>query len=321
VGQRAHNITDADLDGLFDAGVILRTHVLRPTWHFVLPEDAHWLLQLTGPRLRARLRGRHRQLELTDREIALAASVMAEALAGGRSLTRAELGGLLRAAGIAPDGQRLPHLLLCAELDAVIVSGPLRDRQFTWALFEERAPRSRLLDRDEATVRLACRYFHGHGPALLEDFTWWSGLTLAEARRAIAAAGPALEAMDLDGKTYWLASPSLAASGLDPSPLAHLLPNWDEYTVGYRDRSAIVRPSEADQISRLPFGSMLANVVTLGGRVRGGWTRKVGRHEVEVLVQPFGAFSPPEVEAVQEAARRLGRFLERRLQVLIQAAP
>ncbi len=319
LAQRAGDLTNTALDRLFDAGTILRTHVLRPTWHFVVPEDAHWLLQLTGPRLRASLRGRHRQLELSDRDIALAANVMSEALGGGRSLTRAELGSILREAGVASDGQRLPHLLLCAEVDAVIISGPLRDKQFTWALFEDRAPKSRKLDRDEAAARLVHRYFQSHGPALVEDFTWWSGLTLRETRRAIAAVGPALSARDMGGKQYWLASSSSGVSGAASSPVGHLLPNWDEYTVAYRDRSAAVRSADAERILGLPFGSILGNVVTVDGNVRGSWTRRIGHANVEVLVQPFGTLSASEVQAVHAAAQRFGRFLERPAQVQIEA--
>src|SRR6266852_8163707 len=160
------------------------TFRIPATWHFVVPEDIRWLLDLTASRVRAGLASRYRELEIDDRVAARAAAAFATALAGGRYLTRPELGQALRAAGISPEGQRLPHLLLRAELDQVIVSGPRHGKQFTYARFEERVPKSPALERSEALGELTLRYFRSHGPAQVSDFTWWSGLTAAEARRA-----------------------------------------------------------------------------------------------------------------------------------------
>src|ERR1700736_2352993 len=139
LGQRTRGATENELDRLFDEGAILRTHVMRPTWHFVLPEDIRWLLELTAPRIRLGLAARYRQLEIDEGVVARAGAAFTAALAGGRQLTRAELGKVLRAAGISPEGQRLPHLLSAAELDGLITSGPRQGKQFTYALLEERA--------------------------------------------------------------------------------------------------------------------------------------------------------------------------------------
>lgn len=322
LGQRTQSATDAELDRLFDEGAILRTHVMRPTWHFVLPEDARWLLELTSPRIRAGLRGRHRQLALSHYDISQAAELFRRALQGGRHLTRAELGQVLRSAGIAPDGQRLPHLLLCAELDAVIISGPRRGKQFTWVLFEERVTNSRPLEAEEAVTELVCRYFRSHGPAQLQDFVWWSGLTMADGRRGLAAAGSALGRMTMADKDYWLAAegagaPAVAAATPTVDGLAHLLPNWDEYTVGYRDRAAALHPDRSIDPTLLRFGSILANVVTIGGKVRGGWTRTVERGRVRVEVSPQTQLSGDEADAVRSAARHLSRFLEQPVDVVV----
>ncbi|HLH70966.1 MAG TPA: winged helix DNA-binding domain-containing protein [Candidatus Dormibacteraeota bacterium] len=309
LGQRSPGATDAELDRLFDTGTLLRTHVLRPTWHFLLPEDARWLLELTGPRVRAGLRGRLRQLELSDDDVSRAVTLLGEALTGGCHLTRRELGEVLRSAGIAPDGQRLPYLLLCAELDAVIISGPRRGKQFTWALFQERVPSSRRLEAEDAATELVCRYFRSHGPAQVQDYVWWSGLTVADARRGIAAAGPALDRITVGGRDYWLAADSTVTNVPGSDDVAHLLPNWDEYTVGYRDRLAALDPDQPVDASLLPFGSILANVVTIGGRVRGGWTRTVDRGRVRVEVRPHTRLSKMETYAVRQVADRYGRFL------------
>src|SRR5216684_4448978 len=238
LAQRSRQTTDVELDRLFDHGAILRTHVLRPTWHFVLPEDIGWLLALTGPRVRAGLVARYRRLELDDKVAARAETLFTAALAGGSHLTRGELGEVLSADRISPDGQRLPHLIMRAELDALIASGPRRGKQFTYALLEERVAKPRALDRDEAVAELTLRYFRSHGPAQLLDFVWWSGLRMADARAGIAIAGAALEHKVIEGRDYWFDSG--AGPPKKTTTVAHLLPNYDEYTVAFRDRAVIL---------------------------------------------------------------------------------
>jgi len=320
LAQRSRGTTDVELDRLFDAGDILRTHVLRPTWHFVLPEDIGWLLALTGPRVRAGLVARNRELEIDDHVAARAGELFTGALADGRPLTRPELGEVLKSAGVTPEGQRLPHLLLRAELDAVIVSGPRRGKQFTYALLEERVAKARALDRDEAVAELTLRYFRSHGPAQVQDFVWWSGLRMADARAGIALAGGALDHQTIEGKDYWFDAD--AGRVREAAGAAHLLPNFDEYTVAYRDRAEILHADQpfdpalfaragTSRSSSISFASILSNVVTVGGRVRGSWRRTVARGGVRVDVQPLDRFKRAETAAVEDAAGRLGRFLER----------
>jgi hypothetical protein len=314
LGQRTRAATGAELDRLFDAGTILRTHVMRPTWHFVLPEDIRWLLDLTGPRLRRGLAGRHRQLEITEAVIARANAAFSASLAGGRHLTRSQLGEVLNAAGIAPDGQRLPHLLIAAELDGLIVSGPRHGNQFTYALLEERAPKARVLDRTEALAELTRRYFRSHGPAQVQDFLWWSGLTLADARAGIALAGTALHHQLVQGNDYW-SDAEAAPTVRKPAMVAHLLPNYDEYTVGYRDRAAVFHADRPFEPSLFSFGSVLSNIVTVNGRVRGSWRRTVARSGVRVDIRLLDRLAPAEGAAVEDAGQRLGCFLERRVEL------
>lgn len=316
LAQRSAGATDAALDRLFDEGALLRTHVMRPTWHFVLPEDIRWLLDLTSPRLLAGLAGRYRQLGLDPRTRARAAELFGGALSGGRFLTRAELGAVLRAAGISPEGQRLAHLLGSAEVEGVIVSGPRRGRQFTFALLEERAPRAPRLDRDEALAELTRRYFGSRGPAQIRDFGWWSGLMVADIKRGLAAAGTSLRQQTVDGRDYWF-DPEFAA-GKSPPATAHLLPNFDELTVAYRDRGALIHPEVrfeptyfAYYREAAPQGGILSNVVTIGGLVRGSWRRTLAAKAVHVEVRLLGPLDAAEMAAVERAALRFGRFLER----------
>jgi winged helix DNA-binding protein len=312
LGLRVKGATDAHIDRAYNKGAILRTHVLRPTWHFVVPEDLRWMLALTGPRIRQGMAGRYRRLELDEGTVTRAQAAFGNALSGGRHLTRVELADALRTAGIAPDGQRLPHLISWGELGGLLTSGRLRGKQVTWALLEERVPRARVLDRDEAIGELTRRYFVSHGPAQLRDFVWWSGLTLAEARRGVELAGDALDHHAIDGKEYWFDAALPAAR---VTAVAHLLPNFDEYSVGYTDRSAMLHPAHPFRPELFAFSSILANVVTVAGQVVGAWRRVTGRTGLRVEVRPLARLTARERVAVEGAGVRLSRFLERTVEV------
>jgi DNA glycosylase AlkZ-like len=185
VAQRARGCSDADVEEACDRGDIVRTHVMRPTWHFVTSADARWMLELTAPRVHAANAYYYRQLELDERVFTKSHAALAAALRGGRHLTRVELGHALERAGIRAAGTRLAYVLMRAELDAVICSGPRRGKQFTYALFDERVPASKPLARDQALAELVRRYFASHGPATVQDFAWWSGLTVADGTKGI----------------------------------------------------------------------------------------------------------------------------------------
>jgi len=314
LGQRVSGATEAQVDHLYDDGAILRTHVLRPTWHFVLPQDIRWMLRLTGPRLQQGMAGRYRRLELDSKTVTRALDAFSKALAGAKQLTRAELGDTLRAAGIAPDGQRLPHVLMAGELTGLLTNGARRGKQHTFALLEERVPRARVLDRDEAVGELAVRYFRSHGPAQLRDFVWWSGLTLAESRRGVEIAGDALDHREVDGKQHWFDAEAGPAGSA--AKAAHLLPNFDEYTVGYTDRSAMMHPVHPFRPELFAFSSILANVVTVGGQVVGAWSRTEARAGLRVEVRPLAMLTGAERAAIDQAGERLSKFLERPVEVV-----
>lgn len=320
LGQRLGDASDAGLDAAFDKGQILRTHVMRPTWHFVRPADIVWIQELTSSRVMAGLAGRHRTLELDAQTIARAKEVMGEALAGGKFLTRTELGGVIEAAGISVDGQRLPHLIASAEHANVITSGPRRGKQFTYALLAERAGKARGLDREEALERLTIIYFRSHGPAQLKDFAWWSGLTIQEIRKGIHLAGKKLQHEEIDGTEYWSGA-DRGAPGRTGKP-AHLLPNFDEFTVAYRDRSALLDPAIPFDASSFayyrdasPMGGVLSNVLTIAGRVRGAWSRVLTQGVVRVEVRLLAPLNSTGSGAVKRAAARLGRFLDAQVEL------
>jgi hypothetical protein len=306
LGQRTLDATELDLDRLFDDGAILRTHVLRPTWHFVLPDDIRWLVDLTAPRVKARMAYYERLREI-DRALVLRSHALLEAtLRDSNYLTRSQLAAVFGGAGIQVAGERLGHLLMRAELDGVIVSGPRRGKQMTYALLDERAPSARRLDRDEALADLTRRYFTGHGPAQVQDFAWWADLTVADIKRGLSMVGPALAHEEINGKSYW-SSPDSQAAGEGGSSL-HLLSNYDEFLVAYRDRSASLDPQRGFNAGLFPHGSILAHVVILNGQVWGCWKRRHLGREIVVELGPLDVLDSKESATLQEAAWRISRF-------------
>ena len=311
IAQRARGVTEAVVERLFNEGRILRTHVLRPTWHFVLPEDIRWMLALTGPRVKAAMASTDRRIGLDATVFRRSHDAMAEALRGGVSLTRAELQTVVERAGIPVlSGQRMGHLLMQAELDAVVCSGPRRGSQLTYALFDDRVPPAAGLDRDEALFGLTRRYFTTRGPATPHDFAWWSGLTVSDARRGIDMARTALDSATLDGREVWF--PPRALGRVPPS--AHLLPNYDEYFIAYRDRSAAAarlghtRPISGGDAS-------VPHVVFVDGQIVGEWRRVIEQDAVVVELVTSTPLSGAETTRVQRAARAIGSFLERPLRL------
>ena len=176
---------------------------MRPTWHFVLPEDIRWMLELTAPRVKSLLKNYNRKLGLDDALFTRSNAVIVKALEGHSYLTRQELKAILADTGIETDVQRLAHIITQAELDGLICSGPRRGKQFTYALLDERVEGSDRPDREQSLAKLAFRYFTSHGPAQLKDFSWWSGLAEKDARSALDMVKSGLNQATLDKKTYW----------------------------------------------------------------------------------------------------------------------
>lgn len=308
LGQRLAGVTDAEVEAEVAAGRILRTHVLRPTWHFVTPRDIRWLLALTGPRVAAALASYNRTLELTGDVLRRGTDAIARALEGGRQLTRPELRDVLARAGIITAGHRLARLVMQAEIDAIICSGARRGKEFTYALLDECVPPMPPRDRDEALGELGRRYFATRGPASPQDFAWWSGLSVADARRAIAAAGPGLERVEMDGKAlWWVRSGSTIRSR---KVAAHLLPNYDEYFIGLRDRSAMAQ--RAGSVALVTGGdARVTHVALVGGQLVGGWKRTVTAGRVVADIRLATRIDAGERRQLQREAERMGRFMER----------
>jgi hypothetical protein len=307
LGLRMQHATDNDLDRAFAEGSILRTHVMRPTWHFVTPADIRWLLALTAPRVHVASGFMYRKLELDEVILQKSNAVLAEALQGGNQLTRDELKDVLVKAGVVVDsGLRLVYFMMYAELEGVICSGPRRGKQFTYALLDERAPHARQLEHEEALAELTGRYFSSRGPATVQDFAKWSGLTLTDARRGIEAVKSQFHEEVIEGQTYWF-SP-VKAPDKAKSSVAHLLSIYDEYVSSYKDRSAIGTAEDGARLSAL--GNDLAYIILIDGQIVGTWKRVIGKKSVVVTTNRFRPLTETEEQALAAAAQRYGDFLQ-----------
>jgi len=306
VAQRVRNSTDVTVEKEITEGAILRTHVLRPTWHFVAPADIRWMLALTAPRVRAILAHYDRDLGVDKAELRRSRTVLTRALQGGRQLTRAELSTALQRARIRTENtQRLARLIMHAELDGLICSGARRGKQFTYALLEERVPQAKALERDAALFELAKRYFSTRGPATVEDFAWWSGLTKADARTGVHAAESELEHEIIDGRGYWFPAPT---SRKTKSPVARLLPNYDEYFIGLKDRSAMLSTLRTSGLeARMSF--LGGHLITINGQAVGGWRRTSRRQTTIVELKLLTKLGDAEHRAVAVELRRFAEFL------------
>lgn len=270
VGMRTRDATDADVEGAVERGEILRTHVLRPTWHFVAREDIRWMLKLTGPRIAAVMNRYSDTLGMTPALFRRSRAVIEKALGGGTHLRRSELAEALRAARIDTATERLTRHIMRAEIDGVICSGACRGKHQTYALMDERAPQSPEIERDDALSRLALLYFRGRGPATVHDFSWWSGLSVGDAKRAIDIRGASLTPITVGERKMWFVERDSVAP--DPTGTAHLLPNYDEYFIGHRDRSAIGRRLKGVHLVTGGDASV-THVVIVAGELVGGWRR------------------------------------------------
>lgn len=306
IAQRlARPTSDAAIDELFNNGTVLRTHVLRPTWHFVLPEDIVWMLELTGPRVRQKQASRDRQLGIDVPVMKKSNTLITRALRGGGRMTRQELRAALAKGGVdVADSQRLNHIVGNAELMGVICSGELRGKQHTYALIEDRARNARSLSPDDALAELTRRYFTSHGPATVKDFSWWSSLTTSEIRRGIGMLGAALRQQTIDGLTYWSARTAVRARATPPR--AHFLQPYDEIIVGYTESRYSL---DLSGMARTHFPEMFSAPFLVDGQVLGSYKRALEKNTVRIAATPFRPLDRTEAAALDEEAERLGSFL------------
>lgn len=312
IALRVPNTTAAAIEDAVNTGRILRTHILRPTWHLVAPADLRWMLALTAPRVRAAMAYMDRQLEV-DRALQKRVNrALAKALEGGRQLSRAAVQTILVRNKINVSGPRLAHVLIHAELDGLICSGARTAGRFTYALLDERVPPTKSKDRDEALVELARRYFSTRGPAAAPDFAWWSGLTISDAKNAMAQVEEGYGREVIDGLTYLFPEPAI---DLPEKPGgAFLLPDYDELVIGYKDRAALFANAANAQAARFRVAEYNRSLL-FDGCVVGSWRREESNKAAAIEIVSFSTLSQKARRAVIAAAELFGEFLDKTVEV------
>ena len=308
IGTRIPGITEAAVNVALEKGQIVRTHILRPTWHFVAAEDLRWMLELTAPHVQKIVNNYNKKLELTEEILSKTRKILQKSLSGNNHLTRKELMLILSENGIATNESRAAHIMFDAELSGLVCNGINKGKQFTYALVDEKIKKHTQISGDEALATLAFRYFKSRGPATITDFCWWSGFTLTKGRLAVDILGKKLNSFSKDGQTFYFSSDS---KPLELDQKIHLLPAFDEFLISYKDRSASMNTSNYKKV--VAGYGIFKPMLIKNGFVTGTWQRTVKKEEVHIQMTFLDAISKVEFEKYTEAAESFGKFLNKKV--------
>lgn len=307
VGVRLQQATNDLVEQALNDGRIIRTHVLRPTWHLVAAEDIRWMLDLTAPHVARLNSSMDRMLGLDERTYQKSNKIIEKALDQYSCLTREELMQHLKASGLDIHENRPAHYMFAAELSGLVCSGPRKGKQITYMLMDERVAASPKRTREENLAALALRYFKSHGPATIKDFAWWSGLNQTDVKKGIAACGKSLICENINNIDYWMTESSFAT----PVLAVHTLPAFDEFMVGYSDRSPSVHPDTA-RMAILGNG-IFKPILVSNGEVTGTWKRTVKPKQVLVEHEVLQPLKSPESTQIRDAFVGYATFMEKPL--------
>ncbi|MBW8682722.1 winged helix DNA-binding domain-containing protein [Chitinophaga rhizophila] len=305
VGMRLPESNSQDIEKCIAAGELIRTHVLRPTWHLVHPADIRWMLLLSGPYIEQAMGTYNRKLELDEKVFRKSNKVLEKALKGGRELTRTALAAALQEANIPTNDLRMNFLLIKAELDMVICNGGKQDKHITYALFDERVPATPSIPREEALANLALRYFNSHGPATLKDFAGWSGLPVTAARQGLQLIKDQLLVDTVAGLEYYHPSSSPEKNNTRE---VLLLPNYDEYLVAYKDREVMLNGQHPGLESR-DGNPLFSNIILVRGAVAGTWKRTIKKKEIVMDMYPSTPLNKTLQSGLEKEITRFRQFM------------
>lgn len=310
IGLRLRRATNETLDEAFNKGKILRTHVMRPTWHYVSPHDILWMQSLTGPRVLQMMGHYNRKLELSPEFFQKTSKLLTRMLQGENFLTRQEIGKELHKEGMKLTPQKIAHVVMQAELEGSICSGPLKGKQHTYALIDERAPKARVLPREAALKELVLRYFTAHGPATVKDFVWWSGLTVKDTLHGIHLNGSKIHSMPFQETTFYF-SPKQKPPQTDPEKM-YLLPNYDEFTIGYTSKHALYLPPQVS----ISFGVGFYHALMQNGMVLGTWKRSPAKKHFSIQTRLVNALSKAQQQSLHAATKAYGVFFGKETKIV-----
>lgn len=307
LGLRSTKLSEKDIDQAISNRSIVRSWPMRGTLHFVAAQDLHWMLSLLAPRILAKSAGRNRQLALDQKVLDQCKDLLIQAMTGNQFLTRTEVYDLLENQNISTAEQRGIHILNYLAMNRVICHGPHLEKQPTYVLLDEWVSSPAILSEEESLHQIALTFFTSHGPATLQDFIWWTGLTITLAKKALSSVASRLSSVVVDANSYWF-SPELP--DLIPSKTVHMLPGFDEYMLGYTNRELMVTKSQLSKIVPGNNGMFMPTIV-IDGKVVGLWKRTLKKDQVYIELQPFDPLSKSNLDKLQKVALRYGKFLNK----------
>ncbi len=312
IGLRNKGATQTVIEQAIANRTIIRTWPMRGTLHFVAAADVRWMLKLLTPRIISASAARQRELEIDSEVLVSSQRLIIKALQGGNQLTRSELYQVLEQGGLAPSGQRGIHIISRLAQEGLLCFGSYHDKQPTFVLLDEWLPPTKMLERDEALAELAKRYFKGHGPATLSDFERWAGLKTSDARFGLEMVKAQLRQEVVAGQTYWLTQDEAVLSS--KMGAVYLLPGFDEYILGYKDRSAVLEAQYSQKIAPGGNGMFMSTIVS-NGRVAGMWRRVIKKDKILLTLTSFASLSLAETQACAIAAARYGQFIGKQVEI------
>jgi len=308
LGMRLPHLTDNDIENELNKGKILRTHLLRPTWHFVSAKDIHWLLNLTATRVHQSNAYMYRLLKLDNKVFNRCNEIMTKILEGGNHLTRDEINKEFEKQNIIAKGHRLSYIMMKAELEGILCSGARQGNQFTYALLDERVTHKKMFKKEEALAELTSRYFKSRGPATIRDFATWSGLTIADCKKGIEMMIHFLQKEVIEGQEYFF-NPHTSLSSKQPDKIC-LLPIYDEFIMGYKDRSAIMTSK-----GNAPF--RFDCMIVYNGQIIGTWKRTISKNAIDFEYDFFKPLNKHQSETFDEAIKQLSAFMNLRVNRIV----
>jgi hypothetical protein len=295
IGVRLDGYTDKMVEDAFNQGQFLRTHVLRPTWHFVAPATIRWMLQLSAERIKSSARSRDRDLEISESLYTRTNTLIQKALEG-KQLTRNELSEALEKAGIKVDSSRMVHFMMRAEVEGIVCSGAMQGKNQTYALLDERVAPQKSLPKEESLANLAQIYFNSHSPATLQDYVWWSGLSLTEAKQGLEAVKQDFYTEEINGRTYLISNTIKNIMPNEDS--VYLLPAFDEYLIAYRDREAVFNPKNHSKA--ISSNGIFRPVIVVNGQVVGTWKKTTAKSN-PIRFELFEAVEADTYDRIQQS--------------------
>ena len=313
IGSRIPGSTVLEIDQALQKGEIVRTHILRPTWHFVAGADLRWMLELTAPHVRRLVASGNRKLELTEKVLSKTKSIIEKSLEGNNHLTRKEIMTILETNGITTNKWRSTYIMFDAELSGLVCSGINKGKQITYSLIDETISSHAYFDNEEALAELTFRYFNSRGPATIADFCWWSGLTLTKAGKGVELNSKKLESFKTDSQIFYFTG-NFEKS--EPQNSLHFLPAFDEFLISYKDRSASMDTSHYKKV--IAGYGIFKPLIVKNGFVSGTWQRTIKKDEVRIELNFLDKTTKTEFDKTAAGLETYGKFLDKKVVIVKQ---